>query len=239
MVAPLVAAGAAAILRFIASKGVKEAVKKYGKKAVDKARSSQAPKRMGVKKKPNSGRTPKQVPPKKTAPPSAKNKNKNTDVAAPTPRAGKAEPKKMTTGQKLATGAAAVAAGAALHPDLKKSDTRNNPRVRNTNAGAATKTKTATNTNMDSRRLGKMAGTSRNKGYTIKKGDTLSAIAKREGIRLAELKAANKDIKDLNKIRAGQKIKVPGGASIKGTGRSIYEGMSKSEMAKLAKKKKK
>ena len=234
MVAPLVAAGAAAILRFIASKGVKEAVKKYGKKAVDKARSSQAPKRMGVRKKPNSTRKPKQVPPKKTPA-----KNKNTDVTAPTPRAGKAEPKKMTTGQKLATGAAAIAAGAALHPDLKKSDTRNNPRVRNTNAGAGTKTKTTTNTNMNSRRLGQMAGTSRNKGYTIKKGDTLSAIAKREGIRLAELKAANKDIKDLNKIRVGQKIKVPGGASIKGTGRSIYEGMSKSEMVKRAKKKKK
>ena len=74
--------------------------------------------------------------------------------------------------------------------------------------------------------------------YTIKSGDTLSAIAKRMGVRLSEIKAANPQIKDLNKIRPGQKIKVPK-ASIKGSGKSVYEGMSKSEMAKLAMKKKK
>jgi LysM repeat protein len=76
------------------------------------------------------------------------------------------------------------------------------------------------------------------KSYTIKSGDTLSAIAKRMGVRLSEIKEANPQIKDLNKIRPGQKIKVPK-ASIKGTGKSIYEGMSKSEMKKLAMKKKK
>ena len=38
MPAPLVAAGAAAIARFIAQKGMKEAVKKFGKKAVDEAK---------------------------------------------------------------------------------------------------------------------------------------------------------------------------------------------------------
>lgn len=74
--------------------------------------------------------------------------------------------------------------------------------------------------------------------YTIKSGDTLSAIAKRMGVRLSEIKAANPQIKDLNKIRPGQKIKVPK-ASIKGSGKSVYEGMSKSEMSKLAMKKKK
>jgi len=74
--------------------------------------------------------------------------------------------------------------------------------------------------------------------YTIKSGDTLSAIAKSMGVRLSEIKAANPQIEDLNKIRPGQKIKVPK-ASIKGSGKSVYEGMSKSEMAKLAMKKKK
>jgi len=74
--------------------------------------------------------------------------------------------------------------------------------------------------------------------YTIKSGDTLSAIAKSMGVRLSEIKAANPQIEDLNKIRPGQKIKVPK-ASIKGSGKSVYEGMPKSEMAKLAMKKKK
>lgn len=74
--------------------------------------------------------------------------------------------------------------------------------------------------------------------YTIKSGDTLSAIAKSMGVRLSEIKAANPQIEDLNKIRPGQKIKVPK-ASIKGSGKSVYEGMSKSEMSKLAMKKKK
>ena len=38
MPVPFVAAGAAAIARFIAQKGMKEAIKKFGKKAVDEAR---------------------------------------------------------------------------------------------------------------------------------------------------------------------------------------------------------
>ena len=37
--------------------------------------------------------------------------------------------------------------------------------------------------------------------YTVKSGDTLSAIAKRMGVRLSEIKEANPQIKDLNKIR--------------------------------------
>ena len=66
----------------------------------------------------------------------------------------------------------------------------------------------------------------------------MSAIAKRYGVRLSEIKAANPNIKNLNKIRPGQKIKVPK-ESIKGTGKSIYEGMTKAQMAKIAMKKKK
>ena len=45
------------------------------------------------------------------------------------------------------------------------------------------------------------------KEYTIKKGDTLTAIAKRMGTTVAMLKAAN-NIKDANKIRAGAKLKI-------------------------------
>ena len=47
--------------------------------------------------------------------------------------------------------------------------------------------------------------------YTIKKGDTLSEIAKKTpGATLGQIKNANKDIEDLNKITPGQKIKIPG-----------------------------
>lgn len=43
--------------------------------------------------------------------------------------------------------------------------------------------------------------------YTVKKGDTLSAIAKKYGTTWQKLKALNK-IKDANKIQVGQKIKI-------------------------------
>ena len=42
--------------------------------------------------------------------------------------------------------------------------------------------------------------------YAVKAGDTMSAIAKRNHMTLAELKAKNPQIKDLHKIRAGQKL---------------------------------
>tara|TARA_R100000742_G_C4279094_1_gene102914 strand:+ start:3913 stop:5001 length:1089 start_codon:yes stop_codon:yes gene_type:complete len=45
------------------------------------------------------------------------------------------------------------------------------------------------------------------KSYTIKKGDTLTAIAKANGTTVAMLKKAN-NIKDADKIRTGQKIKI-------------------------------
>ena len=75
---------------------------------------------------------------------------------------------------------------------------------------------------------------SKQKGYTIKKGDTLSQIAKSKGITLKAIREANKGIKDLNKIQAGQKIKIPS----KPKSKNPYAGMTKSEMAKLAVKKK-
>ena len=101
-------------------------------------------------------------------------------------------------------------------------------------AGAgATALGVSTSTNKD-----KPTTTTSVRSYTIKSGDTLSAIAKRYGVRLSEIKAANPNIKNLNKIRPGQKIKVPK-ESIKGTGKSIYEGLTKAQMAKIAMKKKK
>ncbi|MBU0444430.1 N-acetylmuramoyl-L-alanine amidase [Bacillus amyloliquefaciens] len=45
--------------------------------------------------------------------------------------------------------------------------------------------------------------------YTVKKGDTLSEIAKAEGVRVANLQRWN-NIKDPNKITVGQKLKVKG-----------------------------
>ena len=66
----------------------------------------------------------------------------------------------------------------------------------------------------------------------VKSGNTLSQIAKSKGITLKALLAANPSIKDANKIRVGQSIKIP--ASDKG---GVYKGMSKTEMAKMAMKK--
>jgi LysM repeat protein len=48
------------------------------------------------------------------------------------------------------------------------------------------------------------------KQVTVKSGDTLTAIAKRNGTTVANLKKINPQIKDLNKIKPGQKIRVGG-----------------------------
>ena len=45
--------------------------------------------------------------------------------------------------------------------------------------------------------------------YTIKKGETLSKIATAHGITLDQLMAANKSIKNPNKIAEGQQIIIP------------------------------
>ena len=68
--------------------------------------------------------------------------------------------------------------------------------------------------------------------YSIKSGDTLSQIAKRTGTTLKALLLANPQIKNANKIRVGQKIKLS--TPVKGR-KSVYQGMSKSAMAKLHK----
>lgn len=53
--------------------------------------------------------------------------------------------------------------------------------------------------------------------YTVKKGDTLSHIAKRHGTTVNRLASLN-NIKNVNKIYVGQKIKLPGGTSSKPSG---------------------
>ena len=48
--------------------------------------------------------------------------------------------------------------------------------------------------------------------YTVKPGDTLSKIAMRNGVSLAQLLQANPQITDPNKIRVGDAINVPNDA---------------------------
>ena len=71
--------------------------------------------------------------------------------------------------------------------------------------------------------------------YTVKKGDTLSEIAKRTpNATLGQIKKANPNIEDLNKIKPGQKIKVPGKVLDR---ESVYQDLTKSEMKKITMKK--
>ena len=46
-------------------------------------------------------------------------------------------------------------------------------------------------------------------GYTVRRGDTLSAIASLHGVSLAALEAANPQIRNPNLIYVGQVIRVP------------------------------
>ena len=71
---------------------------------------------------------------------------------------------------------------------------------------------------------------------TIKKGDTLSEIAKSKGLTLRALLGANPQIKNANKIRIGQKINLPeakkvGDAKIAGSkSNNPYARMSRTQM---------
>lgn len=58
----------------------------------------------------------------------------------------------------------------------------------------------------------KKPSNSKAKVYTVKKGDTLSAIAVKYGVTVKQLQSLN-GIKDKNQIYAGQKIKLPGTAT--------------------------
>ncbi len=87
-------------------------------------------------------------------------------------------------------------------------------------------------------------GSMLNRSKKIRAGDTLSQIAKRNKMSLKQLLKMNPNIKDPNKIRIGQTITLPGALGralgIKGKKtKNPYEGMTKSEMAKMAMPKKK
>ena len=70
--------------------------------------------------------------------------------------------------------------------------------------------------------------------YKVKSGDTLSQIAKKNGTTLQALLAANPDIKNANKIRVGQSIKMPKAGSVPGnTKGSPYGRMSQTMMNML------
>jgi len=66
--------------------------------------------------------------------------------------------------------------------------------------------------------------------YSVKSGDTLSQIAKKQGTTLKALLAANPNIKDANKIRVGQKIKLS--SPVKNR-KSVYQGMTPKQMADM------
>jgi LysM repeat protein len=59
--------------------------------------------------------------------------------------------------------------------------------------------------------------------YKVKRGDTLSDIAKANGTTVKALLAANKNIKDMNKIGVGQSINMGAAAPNR---KSVYEGLS-------------
>ena len=74
-------------------------------------------------------------------------------------------------------------------------------------------------------------------GYKIKSGDTLSQIAKKNGMTLKALLGANPGIKNANKIRVGQSIKIPSTAMQAGSkSKNPYEGMTQTEMNMLRSK---
>lgn len=66
--------------------------------------------------------------------------------------------------------------------------------------------------------------------YKVKKGDTLSQIAKDKGITLQALLAANPNIKNANKIRVGQSIKMPDTKKMPGAKGGPYGRVSQTEM---------
>jgi len=73
---------------------------------------------------------------------------------------------------------------------------------------------------------------------TIKKGDTLSEIAKSKGLTLRALLGANPQIKNANKIRIGQKINLPEGKVAGDKSNNPYKRMSKTQMSMMDNKNK-
>ena len=49
--------------------------------------------------------------------------------------------------------------------------------------------------------------------YVVAKGDTMSKIAKKFGVTVAQLQAANPKVKDPNKIKVGDPLNIPSAVS--------------------------
>ena len=72
--------------------------------------------------------------------------------------------------------------------------------------------------------------------YKVKSGDTVSQIAKRMGVRIQDIVAANPNLKDVNKIKVGQSLKIPKARTGKNIGsQGPYGRTSKTEMAMMRK----
>ena len=124
-------------------------------------------------------------------------------------------------------GAAAITAGILAAPKKKKADSQKTVKFEGKTVPLLTAKSFKEKPKVG---RGKWAGK-----YKVSGGDSLSKIAKRFGVSLKSLLNANpKFKKNPNLIKVGQNIAVPE-AKIKGTGTSIYKGMSKSAMAKMQK----
>jgi len=77
----------------------------------------------------------------------------------------------------------------------------------------------------------------KSKSYRVKEGDTLSEIARDKGTTLGKIAEANPEIKDLNKVKPGQKIQIPK-PPVKNR-KSVYQDMSKDKMKKISMSKRK
>ena len=67
--------------------------------------------------------------------------------------------------------------------------------------------------------------------YKIKSGDTVSQIAKRMGVRVQDIVSSNPNLKDVNKIRVGQSLKIPAAKTGKNKGsQGPYGRVSQTEM---------
>jgi len=82
----------------------------------------------------------------------------------------------------------------------------------------------------------KIFGGKDSKDYKVKKGDTLSEVARDKGTTVGKIKDANPKVKDLNKITPGQTIKIPM-PKVKNR-KSVYQDLTKEEMKKIQMKKK-
>ena len=59
---------------------------------------------------------------------------------------------------------------------------------------------------------------------TVRRGDSMSAIAQRHGVSLQDLIAANPQVRDPNQIRVGQELRLPGNAAVNEDARAVASG---------------